>query len=208
MVPLLIMQPNLNLIQFEGQRSLIGAFFCTICISGVAAVFYPCKCRGVFQHAPNPPAKAGIFLNHLRIEGHHPDCKNFSKNRLKVRGRSFCAACTGLLVGTIIALLGAIFYFFGGLNMISGGIWLVLLGEIGMALGLIQIKVAGSVKAFLNAAFVVGSFATLATVDEMGKSLFLDLYVIGLILYLLWFRISLSEWSNTRTCRNCQMCFQ
>jgi hypothetical protein len=83
-----------------------------------------------------------------------------------------------------------------------------VMGEIGLGLGLIQIKVAGSVKAFLNAVFVVGSFATLATVDEIGKSLFLDLYILGLILYLLWFRISLSEWNNTRTCRNCQKCSQ
>jgi len=207
-VPLLIMDPNLNQIQFVGQRSLIGALFCTICVAGVVAVFYPRKCRGLFQHAPNPPAKTGALSNHLRIEGHHPDCQNFSKNRIKVRGKNFCAACTGLLIGTIISLLGAIFYFFGGLNIVSGGIWIVLLGEIGLGLGLIQTKVAGSVKAFLNAVFVISSFATLAMVDEMGKNLFLDLYVLGLILYLLWFRISLSEWNNTRTCRNCQRCFQ
>lgn len=206
-VPLLIIDPNLNQIQFAGQRSLIGALFCTICVSGVVAVFYPRKCKGVFQHAPNPSAKADTFSNHLRIEGHHPACHNFSNNRIKVRGKNFCAACTGLLVGTIIALLGAMFYFFGSFNMFSGGIWLVVIGEIGMGLGLIQIKVAGSVKVFLNAVFVVGSFITLATVDEIGKSLFLDLYILCLILYLLWFRISLSEWNNTRTCRNCQKCF-
>ena len=191
-VPLLVIQPNLNQIQFTGQRNLIGALFSAICVSGVVAVFYPRKCRGVFQHAPNPTAKA----------------ETFSKNRIKIGGKTFCAACSGLLVGTIVALLGAIFYFFGSFNMVPGGIWLVVMGEVGMGLGLIQIKVAGSVKAFLNAVFVVGSFATLATVDEIGKSLFLDLYILGLILYLLWFRISLSEWNNTRTCRNCQRCSQ
>jgi hypothetical protein len=207
-VPLLVIQPNLNQIQFTGQRNLIGALFSAICVSGVVAVFYPRKCRGVFQHAPNPTAKAETFSNHLRIEGHHPNCLTFSKNRIKIGGKNFCAACSGLLVGTIVALLGAIFYFFGSFNMVPGSIWLVVMGEIGLGLGLIQIKVAGSVKAFLNAVFVVGSFATLATVDEIGKSLFLDLYILGLILYLLWFRISLSEWNNTRTCRNCQRCSQ
>jgi len=77
-----------------------------------------------------------------------------------------------------------------------------------MLLGLAQIKVAGFVKATLNAVFVVGSFATLAAADAVGKSLFVDLYAVGLILFFLWFRISLSEWNNKRTCRRCLLCFQ
>jgi len=207
-VPLMVMQPNLDRFQFAGQRSLIGVLFCTLCISGVIAVFYPGKCRGVFQHTPNPPAKAVTLSNHLHIEGHHPNCQNFSKNRITIGGRIFCAACSGLLVGAIIAITGAIAYFFTGLNVISGGIWLVILGEIGMGLGMIQMRVNGFVKVMLNAIFVIGSFTTLALVDALGKSIFLDLYVLGLIFFLLWFRILLSEWKNKQTCRNCRRCIQ
>jgi len=207
LVPLVVVQPNLDRFQFAGQRWLVGVLFCAVCVSGVAAVFYPAKCRGVFQHTSSLSAKASTFSNRLRIEGHHPSCQSFSANRITVWGRVFCAACSGLLVGAAFALVGAIIYFFGGLDLAWGGIWLVVLGEIGMVLGLAQISAGGFVKVILNAVFVVGSFVTLAAVDAVGKSLFVDLYVVGLILFLLWFRISLSEWNNRRTCRKCQSCF-
>ena len=76
-----------------------------------------------------------------------------------------------------------------------------------MLLGLAQINVGGYVKALLNLVFVVGSFLTLVAADEMEKSLIVDLYVLVLVLFFLWFRISLSEWHNARTCRRCQLCF-
>ena len=76
-----------------------------------------------------------------------------------------------------------------------------------MLLGLAQIKFAGYVKVILNVVFVVGSFVTLVEADALGKSLLVDLYVVGLIGFLLWFRILLSEWNNKRTCQACQSCF-
>jgi hypothetical protein len=207
LVPVLVTQPRLDSFQFEGQRYLVGALFCAVCVCGVVAVFYPAKCRRVFQHTPNPTDNAISCSIYLRIEGHHPSCQNFLGNRIAFVGRVFCAACSGLLVGAAIALVGAVAYFFGGLNAGWGDIWLVALGEICMLLGLAQIKVAGFVKVMVNALFVVGSFVTLAAVDAMGKSLLLDLYVLGLIVFLLWFRIFLSELNNRRICCGCKLSF-
>jgi hypothetical protein len=207
LVSLMVLQPNLDPIQFAGQRSFIGALFLAFCVSGVVAAFYPGKCRGMFQYAPNPIAKANTLLNRLQIEGHHPNCQNFSKNRITVGGRVFCAACSGLLVGAMFALIGAIVYFFGGLNVAGGGIWLVLLGQMGIVLGLAQIKASGFIKMGLNAVFVISSLVVLAAVDSIANSMFVDLYVLGLILFLLWFRILLSEWNNKQTCRKCKRCF-
>jgi hypothetical protein len=208
LVPVMVIQPNLYLFQLAGQRSLIGALYCAVCVSGLLAVFYPSKCRGLFQHIPNPTAKAETFLNRLQIEGHHPSCQQFSGNRVTVGGRVFCAACSGLLVGVVFALIGSVFYFFGGLNVTWGGIWILVIGEVVMVLGLVQIKFGKFVKLILNVGLVVGSFAVLAVADSIGRSLFVDLYVLGLILFLLWFRISLSEWNNKQICRKCRNCFQ
>jgi hypothetical protein len=105
-------------------------------------------------------------------------------------------------------LIGAVVYFFVGLNAVLGSAWLVALGEIWMFLGLAQIKFAGYVKAILNVVFVVGSFVTLVEVDALAKNVLVDLYLLGLIGFLLWLRILLSEWNNRRTCRMCQSCFQ
>ena len=207
LIPVLVLQPNIQDFQVFNQR-IVGILFMTVLLLGIAAAFYPTKCRGLLEKTQNPLPQQKKVANPMRIRGHHPDCQNYSGNRIEVLGRVFCAACSGLLVGAIIALIGTAIHFFVGLNLAGGDVWLLGLGEIGMLFGLAQIKVAGFVKATLNAVFVVGSFATLAAADAVGKSLFVDLYAVGLILFLLWFRISLSEWNNKRTCRRCLLCFQ
>ena len=144
----------------------------------------------------------------MRISGHHPDCQNFSGNRIRVNGRELCAACSGLLVGAIIAIAGSALHFFIGLNLVSASVWLLVLGEFCMVLGLVQIKFAGYAKMIANVIFVVGSFVTLVGADLMSKSILVDLYTLGLIAFALWLRILLSEWNNRRICQKCQSCFQ
>jgi len=104
-------------------------------------------------------------------------------------------------------LIGATSYFFAGLIQTFGSVWLVGLGEILMLLGLTQIKLAGYGKVIVNVFFVVGSLLALVGTDALGKSVFVDFYVLGLIGLLLWLRILLSEWNNARTCQKCQSCF-
>jgi hypothetical protein len=108
----------------------------------------------------------------------------------------------------MIALIGAALQFFVGLSVVWGSVWLLALGEIGLVLGLAQIKFAGYAKVIVNVVFVVGSFVTLAEADVLGESVLVDLYVLGLIGFLLWLRILLSERNNRRICQTCQSCFQ
>ena len=106
----------------------------------------------------------------------------------------------------MIALVGSALQFFIDINVVSASVWLLALGEIGMVLGLFQIKFAGYAKVIVNVVFVVGSFVALAGADVLGESLLLDLYVLGLIGFLLWLRILFSEWNNRRICGSCQAC--
>ena len=66
-----------------------------------------------------------------------------------------------------------------------------------MVLGLVQIKFAGYAKVIANLVFVVGSFVALAVADVLAESLLLDIYVLGLIGFLLWLRILLSTEQQT-----------
>ena len=75
-----------------------------------------------------------------------------------------------------------------------------------MVIGLAQIWFGGYVKLVANAMFVVGSFLTLIVVDGLGQNILVDLYVVGLIVFLLWTRIMLSEWNNKRICVLCGWC--
>jgi hypothetical protein len=62
------------------------------------------------------------------------------------------------------------------------------------------------VKMAANALFVVGSCMSLVAADLIGQSLLVDAYVLGLIVFALWFRILLSEWNNKRICVACGRC--
>jgi hypothetical protein len=207
LVIVLVLQPNPEHFQPSVRTSVVGGLYSVICLFGIAAVFYPAKCMGLFQKQ-NPLSQASGTSGSVGISGHHPDCQNFSGNRIRINGRALCAACSGLLVGAIIALAASALQFFIGINVVSASAWLLALGEIGMVLGLFQIKFAGYAKVILNVVFVAGSFVTLAGADVLGESLLVDLYVLGLIGFLLWLRILLSEWNNRRICGSCQACFQ
>ena len=208
LIPVLVLQSNSLLFQISARQSLVGVLYSVICLLGVTAVFYPTKCRGIFQRTQNPLSQVGKPSSPIRIRGHHPDCQNFAGNRIRLGKRDLCAACSGLLIGAIIAWVGTVLQFFVGLRVFWASVWLLMLGEVGMVLGLTQIKFAGFAKVAVNVVFVVGSFVTLAEADVLGGSMLVDAYVIGVIVFLLWLRIRLSERNNRRTCQTCLSCFQ
>ncbi len=207
LIPLLIQLPNLVQFQPSLQHGLVGTLYIAICVFGVLAVFYPAKCKSMFQKPQNPIPQANNLSVPMQIRGHHPDCQNYSANRIMVGGRAVCAACSGLLIGGIASVIGAVLYFFVGLDLAWSSVWLLALGEFCMFLGLAQIKFGGYVKIFVNVIFVVGSFVTLVETDLISKSVIVDLYAFGLIAFMLWLRILLSEWNNRQICRTCQLCF-
>jgi hypothetical protein len=205
LIPVLVLQPNLIHVQVSIRQSLAGALYLTICVLGVLAVFYPSKCKRLFGKSQNPLTQAS--KPSVQIRGHHPDCQNYEANRIKVGGQVFCTACSGLFIGAVVVFIGTVLQFFVGLEIVWSNIWLLVLGEICILLGLAQIKFAGYVKLFINVIFVVGSFVTLVETDLLGGSILVDFYVLGLIVFVLWFRLLLSEWNNGRICQTCQLCF-
>ena len=142
----------------------------------------------------------------VQFKGHHPECKEFSANRITIGGSVFCAACSGLLVGAIVAIAGAVLFSLGFIDFGTRNLWVLVAGEVLMLVGLAQIKMRGFVKMAVNALFVVGSYISLVGADLAGQSLLIDAYVLGLIVFMLWFRILLSEWNNKRICLGCRRC--
>jgi hypothetical protein len=206
LIPVLVLAPNLIYVQVPIRRGLAGTLYIVTCILGISAVFYSTKCKSLFMKSQSPLSQAS--KSSAQIKGHHPDCQNYSANRIKVGGRVICAACSGLLVGAVTVFIGAVLHFFVGLDIVWSSVWLLALGEIWMLLGLAQIRFAGYVKVLVNVIFVVGSFVTLVETDLLGGNILVDLYVLALIVFMLWSRILLSEWNNRRICQKCQLCFQ
>lgn len=208
LVPVMIEQSSFKQLQLPIEHYMVGGLYATLCLLGIGAIFFPRKCSGFSQRAQQPLPQIDSSYVEIRIKGHHPDCRGFSGNRIVVKRRVLCAACGGLFVGAIITLVGTIFQFFVGVNMMPDNIWVVVIGEVCMLLGLAQISLSGFVKTIANAVFVFGSFIFLMGVDVLGENVLFDLYALGLIGLLLLLRILLSEWNNRRICHTCGLCFQ
>jgi hypothetical protein len=206
LIPLFLLQPHFDDVEFWDRRVIVGTLYSVVCVGGIVAVFHPARCRMLFKKTENPLPTGKPSTLPMQFKGHHPDCHKFSGNRIRIGGAVVCSACSGLLVGGVIALAGTLLYFFGGVSLIEGHLWVLGLGEVLMVIGLAQIWLGGYVKMVVNALFVVGSFLTLIVVDGLGQSLLVDLYVVGMIVFLLWTRILFSEWNNKKICVECGRC--
>ena len=206
LVPLLLVQSNVQGAQLPFRRPIVGSLYIAICIVGTVAVFYPGKCRMIIQKPNDSTISEKPSASPVQFKGHHPDCDDFSGNRISIRGLVFCAACSGLLVGAIAAMVGAVLFSLGFFDLTTGSLWVLVVGDVLMILGLAQIKLRGYTKMAINALFVAGSLLILVVADLAKQSLFIDTYVLGLIVFMLWFRILLSEWHNKRICVACGRC--
>ena len=206
LVPLLLLQPNLQAYLSPLRRPLVGAIYSVVCIVGIVAVFYPGKCRMMFQKPNVSPDSGKTSTSAVQLKGHHPDCEKFSANRITIGGSVFCAACSGLLIGAIAAMVVIVLFSLGFFVLGTGSLWVLVAGEVLMLVGLAQIKMRGYVKMAVNALFVVGSCISLVVADLAAQSLLVDAYVLGLIVFTLWLRILLSEWNNKKMCVECGRC--
>jgi hypothetical protein len=184
---------------FLWHKPLIGSVFSLICILGTIAALFPTQCSKTFHFR-----KENMSLtSQIHRSSHHPDCGKFSAHVIRIGNYTLCAACTGLLLGAIIALVGTAFYFFNGWNL-EVSFPVVLIGTVGIILGFLQLKFRGFFRLILNTFFVLGAFLILIGIDELVESLFADLFLIALIVFWILTRIQLSQWDHWRICSNCE----
>ena len=198
---------------FSFRKPLIGSVFALFCIAGMVAVFSPNKCSRAIsfrrkQRETRKDARKS-FDKSPGLRGHHPDCGNFSAHVIQVGGRTLCAGCTGLFIGGLMALVGALAYFFAGFEIGQASGPVTLIGALGVIVGLFlpaTIKMPlGSARLVVNAIFPFGSFLVLAGVDSLAQSISLDVFLMVLIFFWLFTKISLSQWGHGQVCRLCKV---
>ena len=200
-VLILALNPPLTGGDFPWRRPIIGASFASICLLGAFASLFPKRCT-VLGHSVKtkngspryPPAKS---------KGHHPDCEHFSSHIINVEGHALCAGCTGLFVGALMSLAGALSYFFLRSN-IGGDSLAVALGSLGLILGFAQFALRGFLRSAMNVLFVVGAFLILMGMDQLAKNFFVDLFILAMIVFWILTRIELSRWEHDRVCKRCR----
>jgi len=193
------------------RRPLVGSLFILICAVGITTVFVPEKCSGP-AHSRQREKSAHAAVDTTSIEkapisfkGHHLDCGRFASHTITSGNNVFCAACLGLLLGAFAAIVSAILYFFVHWEISEVSFWAVAVGQIGIILGLAQLKFKSYARSTANAIFVLASFLTLTGIDNLLSSIYADLYVLALIVFWLFTRISMSQWDHSRICRECNL---
>ncbi|MGB9684695.1 MAG: hypothetical protein ACPL1Z_07190 [Candidatus Bathyarchaeales archaeon] len=210
-LPLVVYKPTVHF-DVSWRKPLIGSLLTLICIAGVLAVFFPEKCTKTLhrrkrdEELASDVKNASSYSKSISFRGHHPDCGKFAAHLIHVKGRVFCAACTGLLLGALFVLAGTVLYFFINWNFLGlHGLWAVFVGQVGVALGLFQFKFRGFTRSVLNAFFVIACFLILAGVDTFAENVLFDLYLICLTIFWLFTRILTSQWNHLQICRACSV---
>jgi hypothetical protein len=191
---------------FPWRKTVIGLIFSTFCVLGVLAVFSPNKCGKILdrkKETANVDSAVSYGASTVLL-GHHPTCGKYSAHTFQIGDKTFCAACIGLLLGGLLALAGAVVYFFCDLKVADYGVLFGLFGILGVSFGLFQFKFRKLVRLFANTIFVLGALLILIGIDGTVHSLFLDLFVICLIVFWLFTRISLSQWDHETICSGCE----
>ncbi len=203
----------ISTINFPLKRQLIGSIFGAICISGIIAGVSPSRCSWILHfksqkkssHRTNQ-IETGEITN---FSGHHPICRNFSDHVFHLGNRTYCAGCTGMVLGATISLIGSFLYFFCGFHLGEVDAIIFWLGFIGVIFGLLQNNLlnlkSGVNRLFLNTIFVFGAFLLLIGINEITDNLVIEFYLLIIIAYWIMTRIFLSQRKHRKVCDSCSL---
>ena len=184
---------------------LIGSTFILICAGGITAALSPRKCSRSFDtHASTATFRHGSkIVSSVGSKAHHPDCGKFSAHTIQFNSNSYCAACTGLVLGASFAVAISVLHFFFGFGAQGFSLLYVAIGQLGPIVGFIQFKFKGWGRFAANAFFVLGTSLIMIGIDQRVGSFFVDLYAIGLVVFWIMTRIAISQWDHSRICLIC-----
>jgi hypothetical protein len=117
------------------------------------------------------------------------------------RGKVFCAGCSGLVIGALLALAGLVigFYPFG----LQTGFWVgALLVCLGLAQHFIDLGSAW-VHLVLNVGFVLGDWMMFMAVQRMVLSFLVSVYFLAVTVFWIYARIRASQWTHVVVCQGC-----
>lgn len=197
-------------INFNLHKQLIGSIFAAICLLGIIVGAFPSRCSRILHFRDRKKSdkkeQSGQETT-IGFAGHHPTCGNFSAHILRLGGKTYCAGCTGLVIGAIISLFGIISYSFFDFHVGGNSVLVFWVGFAAVACGLLQYHIPdgnrGLVHFLLNIAFVLGAFLLLVGVNEITSSLILEVYLFALTIYWIITRIVVSQLEHRKICVAC-----
>ena len=190
-----------------GARVAVGITFIAACALGASMAVRPGWLRRTRKRTGHGPDIAAVDGSRRGRKGHHPDCEHFGAHTIKFGGEVLCGGCTGLILGSILSIAGAICYMIFSLNeprtvllaLLSSGLLIVALSIIEISLRPRQrhVHVLG------NSLLVVGFLLVAIGVLELTGNVVYGLMTV--LLSVLWLdaRIQLSGWRHGEICSEC-----
>jgi hypothetical protein len=187
------------------EKLLVGGAFIGSCVLGISLAIWPGWFRrsGGGGHGTRGDKTGGRG----RL-GHHPDCDLFQAHVIWTKGKSLCAGCTGLALGSVASILLTIVYLVLPLDIqptILHG--LMVLGIVLVVVTYIEIVAPARnvlVHVTTNILLVVGFFSLVIGSFQLTGSLAYGLLGVVISFLLLDTRIQLSSWRHNRICANCR----
>lgn len=187
-------------VPYTGKLILVS--FILICVLGGLAALYPSQCAGIF--IGKKEALSG--KNESRMKGHHPDCEQFQEHILFISGERYCAGCTGLLLGALVAIFGILLYYLYPFSF-NGKITVIIgAGTVFLSLFILFLnKAPAGVKFTANFFLVFGSLLILLGMINLKTGLIFQLYFLILILVWIASRSELSRKNHAQICGDCDL---
>ncbi|MFW9868660.1 MAG: hypothetical protein ACFFEL_03450 [Candidatus Thorarchaeota archaeon] len=214
LIPLIVYRTMTNPPGLVSQPQIVGLIFITICVLGSIAGVRPSSFSRQFPRILKKDevrnSEGFDLVQHKPIlRGHHYSCDLFSDHVILIGNNVFCAGCTGLTTGAVLATIGSLAYFFFNISFSSG--WVQFgIGFSCVFIGLVQhqfyrilsIK-TGFFRFVLNVIFVFGSFLVLVGANQITGNLTVDFYILCVILLWILNRIMMSKSEHERICLQC-----
>lgn len=203
---------TLSRITFPLQTQATGLIFTGICLLGIMIGVFPSRCARLLHfrsqdEAVDKTEPASVRRTTVMFRGHHPTCGVFSTHVLHVEGATYCAGCMGLVTGGVISLIGCFSYFFLGFGVGEAGGYAFGIGVGGVVCGLLQYHLFkgsnGTIHFLLNVVFVVGAFLLLLGVNAQKSNFALEAYLLALMVFWIFSRMTLSQREHTKVCAAC-----
>jgi hypothetical protein len=195
-------------------KQVVLSVFMGICFLGGLAALLPSKCSRLTLHKQlddkSQLKKVGTIQDDQKTivyEGHHPSCGRFITHVLKIRNKVYCAGCSGLLIGALIAIFGSLAYAANAFALYEGAVFVFWFGFSAVLLGLLQytkpLMSVSWIHFILNVLLVAGSLFMLIGVIETNGTLMVEMYFLVTAMYWILTRIALSNLEHQRICKMC-----
>jgi uncharacterized membrane protein len=190
------------------DRMIVGGAFITSCVLGLSLALRPGWIKRASKKIDHGANNQKNHSNTRRRLGHHPDCSGFKDHVIYTKNKTLCAGCTGLALGSFVAVLLMGFYIAIPTSFSTTQLtFLALLGIFLIALSFFEIvntNRKSMTHVITNVSLIMGFFLLVVVVLEQTASIPFGILAVIISFLFMDTRIQLSSLKHSLTCKNCR----